>query len=69
VREQWLREEWKSTNIDASTMYNLPRHSRDEEMTVGMALDLSKALVPSRLESRGVVALFGQSAKLQVHYF
>jgi hypothetical protein len=50
-------------------MYNLPRHSRDEEMTVGMALDLSKALVPSRLESRGVVALFGQSAKLQVHYF
>ena len=48
-------------------MFNLPRHSRDEKMKVGIAIDLSKALVPSRLESRGVAALFGQSAKLQAH--
>ena len=48
-------------------MLNLPRHSRDEETIVRTALHISKALVPSRLESRGVVALPGQSAKLRVH--
>ena len=45
--------------MDASTMFNLLRHSREEEIAVGIALNLNKVLVPSRVESCGEVVSFG----------